>query len=1077
MIDIELQTYWNVETLYYVFNAVASVMGGAGFSGLLKYVFTIAIAVGIFVYAGNKQLEMAKWFIHALVFTSLLNMPIARVAITDRAGLEPPRVVDHVPFALAAVAQANNLVFGFLTRAYETVLGVPDDLGLQKGDVGFGHRILKQVNNATVRDPALRSDLMQFIKECTLYDVKDGEITPQQIVGGTDTWNVVFNNTSPARFVTYNTLTNNPTTDTCTNVAAILKQRVNDAVVAGQSFYGKQAFTRATSDAIATSMFMSTVGTSYDWILNNSSNASDALKQSMFNNIWKEAGTELPALLNDPARVSEVSALAGSAQAARQADGSNSTLSLLAQETLPHMRNWIEAIIYGIFPILVVLMVALPTEGAKKVFGGYLMSLAWIGLWPLLFAMINHLSLMHLRYKARALELAAGVPFQLSDAFDATLTNEQSMIGYMVVMVPFIAGAIIKMGQGGFMSVSDRMFSGFASAGAAIGASTASGNVSMGQAGLDTASVNTTSMNKYDSNIGLTGGGATIGRGNGSVATMAANGAVALQQLQNRMLTQMGLDKKFEASRSQEAHRTDITSAGNQLAFRHGDSSSLSDTKAHDDSRGTYQQLGTSAGTTEQGGYGGQHATGQALGKNFREGSSFNMQAGAHDNLGMNFGVGAGAGLGMSSGGPPGAGGSAPDPREEKRIGDAMRQGGASQQQIDQALQNYRSGKGAPAAGGVGAGRGMSSGAGGSAPDPREEKRIGDAMRRGGASQQQIDQALKHYRSGKGAPAAGGGLPVNAGLSFGSQKNYGATHGRERGVGVHHDLNETASTNRNFSVTGSRSEQSAAGQQANQMDRHGRAAALSNVDERSHVRDVSDRREYGTGDRASRSESDSFSVHKDLMADPYLFEKVAARNGMTAMRFANQSEESIMQMVGDYVSEKGMVEQAKAMPQQTFAGERLPTTKSGLNALSAKERSAIPGDITGIQKKKEAQTGYQGAGALNVNTSTPSIVGNARGDVQGQFDPKNKASIPARAGALDENVGAWASPDKKLGEGRANPMGVVEDMEGRDIKDTALKAWDKITGGDGTADGEKLNDNMKRESAANVQINTGVKRD
>jgi conjugal transfer mating pair stabilization protein TraG len=80
--------------------------------------------------------------------------------------------------------------------------------------VGFGHRILKQVNNVTIRDLGLRSDLMQFIKECTLYDVKDGEITPQQIVGGTRYWNVIFNNTSPARFVTYNTLTNAPTTDT-----------------------------------------------------------------------------------------------------------------------------------------------------------------------------------------------------------------------------------------------------------------------------------------------------------------------------------------------------------------------------------------------------------------------------------------------------------------------------------------------------------------------------------------------------------------------------------------------------------------------------------------------------------------------------------------------------------------------------------------------------------------------------------------------------------------------------------------------------------------------------------------------
>jgi conjugal transfer mating pair stabilization protein TraG len=645
-VNIEIQTYWNVETLYFVFNAVASMMAGAGFGGILKLVFLFAIAIGMFGYM-NKQLEMAKWFIHALAFVTVLNMPIARVALTDKAGLEAPRVVDNVPFALAVTAQTTNLVFGALTNTYETVFGVPEDLGLQKGDVGFGHRILKQVNNVTIRDPGLRSDLMQFIKECTLYDVKDGEITPQQIVGGTDTWNVIFNSTSPARFVTYNTLSSTPTTDTCTNVATILKDKVNDAVTAGQTFYGKQAFTRASSDAVATSMFVSTVGTSYDWILNNSSNASDAMKQAMFNNIWKEAGTELPTLLNDSARVAEVSALAGAAQAARQADGSNSTLSMLAQETLPHMRNWIEAIIYALFPVVVVLMVVSSTEGAKKIIAGYLMALAWIGLWPILFAVINHLSLMHLRYKARALELSAGVPFQLTDAFDATLTNEQAAIGYMVVLVPFIAGSIIKLGQGGFMSVADRMMTGFASAGANVGASSASGNVSMGQAGLDTASVNTTSMNKHDSNIGLQGGGSTIGRGNGSTATMAANGTVALQQLQNRMLTQMNMDHRQEAGRNQESHRTDITSSGSQLSSRHGDSSSLTDVKGQDATRGQYQNSGVVAARGTEGGYGGQHSTGQNLDHNVRESSHFRQGAGAQDQLNMHMSMGRGGG-GMS---------------------------------------------------------------------------------------------------------------------------------------------------------------------------------------------------------------------------------------------------------------------------------------------------------------------------------------------------------------------------------------------------------------------------------------------
>jgi conjugal transfer mating pair stabilization protein TraG len=74
---------------------------------------------------------------------------------------------------------------------------------------------------------------------------------------------------------------------------------------------------------------------------------------------------------------------------------------------------------------------------------------------------------------------------------------------------------------------------------------------------------------------------------------------------------------------------------------------------------------------------------------------------------------------------------------------------------------------------------------------------------------------------------------------------------------------------------------------------------------------------------------------------------------------------------------------------------------------------------------------------------------------------------------LDENVNAWASPDKAVGEGRANPAAVNEGNMLRDGKDTALKTWDWMTGGDGTADGEKLNENMKRETAAPVQINNG----
>ena len=93
--NIEIATYWNVETLYYVLNGVAAFMQSTSWSAILRFVFILALGVGIFAYAGNKQLEMAKWFIQALVFVTLVNLPIARVLLTDKTGLEPPRDVDE----------------------------------------------------------------------------------------------------------------------------------------------------------------------------------------------------------------------------------------------------------------------------------------------------------------------------------------------------------------------------------------------------------------------------------------------------------------------------------------------------------------------------------------------------------------------------------------------------------------------------------------------------------------------------------------------------------------------------------------------------------------------------------------------------------------------------------------------------------------------------------------------------------------------------------------------------------------------------------------------------------------------
>jgi conjugal transfer mating pair stabilization protein TraG len=248
------------------------------------------------------------------------------------------------------------------------------------------------------------------------------------------------------------------------------------------------------------------------------------------------------------------------------------------------------------------------------------------------------------------------------------------------------------------------------------------------------------------------------------------------------------------------------------------------------------------------------------------------------------------------------------------------------------------------------------------------------------------------------------------------------------------------------------------------------------VDERSTVDDVSSRRDYSAGDKASRNESDSFSIHRDLAADPAYLEKVAQRNGMTAARFMGQEEGRQWQMIRSYAAEKGAMQAATTMPATSFAGETIPNTQRDLAQIKKEEEAKLRNNIDALHRKKVAQTGYRGVAPLTPDTSMPAIATAIETAVKAQLDPRAKGSIPERASALDENAAAWASADKKPGEGRANPAAVTEDMVGRDIKDTGAKLWDRITGGDGTANGEKLSNNMKRETGSTVLINPEQKK-
>ena len=78
---------------------------------------------------------------------------------------------------------------------------LPAELTYQKNGVMFGNRLIQASRMVNVADPQLRTDLIAFVYNCTLYDLQDGTIDPAAFARSIDIWSLM-GSPNPARFST-----------------------------------------------------------------------------------------------------------------------------------------------------------------------------------------------------------------------------------------------------------------------------------------------------------------------------------------------------------------------------------------------------------------------------------------------------------------------------------------------------------------------------------------------------------------------------------------------------------------------------------------------------------------------------------------------------------------------------------------------------------------------------------------------------------------------------------------------------------------------------------------------------------
>jgi conjugal transfer mating pair stabilization protein TraG len=489
----EIYAYQNSESLFGVFNAAAAIHASNNYLSALALVAFCGFVAALIAYAfAPEKLQGWKWLATVVMVFAILIVPKVSVVVVDKTGGTPDRIVDNVPFGVAALGSLTSTVGHTITTGFETAFqvipgdgGLPSELAYSRNGLMFGNRLVRETSRVVFQDPGFRTDLINFIHNCAMYDLLDGTIRPSAFATSDNVW-FLMGTPNPARFTTVTRESGLVDVDNCQNVYRDLGERVPAQV---SRIEGRLAFqlNPTLSGTLASSVIAGQIQQAYirNRIADASMAAADLIRQNAMLNAINDASQIAGQRMNDPA--SMVLAV-GRAQSVAQQNATWMNLGKIAEQALPVFRNVIEAVSYAMFPLLVLLLLLTSGRDTMMALKGYASLLIWIQLWPPLYAVLNYMASIYAAYDlAAAANIGDGgraLSLQTASAIYAGAVSGEAIVGSLTFSIPFLAWAVVKRLE----TLGTAMIGGLSGLQAAITGSTSSataGNVSMGNVGMD----------------------------------------------------------------------------------------------------------------------------------------------------------------------------------------------------------------------------------------------------------------------------------------------------------------------------------------------------------------------------------------------------------------------------------------------------------------------------------------------------------------------------------------------------------------------------------------------------------------
>ncbi len=609
----EIYAYQNADSLFGVFNAAAAIHASGDYAAAVAAVAFCGFVAALIAYAfAPEKLQGWKWLGTVVLVFSVLIVPKVTVGIVDKTGGSTVKVVDNVPFGVAVLGSLTSTIGNTLTGLFETAFQVipgvgalPAELSYQQNGLMFGNRLIRETGNVVFQDPAFRTDLINFIHNCTTYDLIDGTLDPATFSASDDVWPLMAS-PNPARFSTLTAAGGSVGVDTCPNVYQSLNGRLPAQITRIQ---GRLAFqlNPTLPGAAAAALIAGQIQQAYlkNSIATAAATAAEIIRQNAMLNAIEDTSKIVGQKINDPAAM--VLAV-GRAQAVAQQNATWLNYGKVAEQALPVFRNVVEAVTYAMFPLFVLLLLLTSGRETMLAFKGYAAVLIWIQLWPPLYAILNYMASIYAAYDlAATADLGTGtkaLALQTTSTIYSRAISGEAVVGYLAISIPFIAWAALKRMENfgtalvGGLSGLQAMISGGTSASTV-------GNVSMGNVGMDQMQLapnrtsafmgswqNDLSGNTFSSNA-LTGRTAVSLLRNQGFASRVVSMRVSEQDV-----VQAG--RQVDAARSEAVSASNEHSANLSEAFTRGLSKLQSSRSTSGSTSSSFEQMGESLNKLDQ---------------------------------------------------------------------------------------------------------------------------------------------------------------------------------------------------------------------------------------------------------------------------------------------------------------------------------------------------------------------------------------------------------------------------------------------------------------------------------------------